>query len=65
MVDVVSFDAVPAFTDHRRFTPTNPQSGSLLNDLIDFLQCVHQLLVVVAPDLVLRDEVPVDVVQLG
>ena len=65
LVDVVSFDAVPTFTDHRRFTPSNSQSGSLLNDLIDLLQCVHQLLVVVAPDLVLRDKVPVDVVQLG
>ena len=65
LVDVVGFDAVPTFTDHRRFTPTNPQSGSLLNDLIDLLQCVHQLLVVVAPDLVLGHQVPVDVVQLG
>ena len=64
MVDVVSFNAVPALTDHRRFTPTNSQSGRLLNDLVDFLQCLHQLPVVVAPDLVLRHQVPVDVVQL-
>lgn len=63
-MDVVGFNAVPALADHSRFTPANSQSGGLLNDLIDFLQSLHQLLVVVAPDLVLRDQVPVDVVQL-
>ena len=65
MVDVVSLNAVPTLTDHRRFTPTNSESGRLLDDLIDFLQCLHQLVVVVAPDLVLGHQVPVDVVQLG
>ena len=64
LVDVVGFDAVPTLTDYHRFTPTNPQSSRLLNNLIDFLQCLHQLLVIVAPDLVLRHQVPVDVVQL-
>jgi hypothetical protein len=40
------------------------QSRSLLDDLVDLLQGFHQLLVVVAADLVAGDEVAVDVVQL-
>ena len=65
LVDVVSFDAVPTLTDHRGLAPTNPQPCCSLNDLIHFLQSLHELLVVVTADLVLGDQLTVDVVQLG
>ena len=65
LVDVVSFDAVPALADHCRLAPPNPQSGGFLDDLIDFLQGLHQLLVVVTPDLVLRDKVAINIVKLS
>ena len=64
LVDVVSFDTVPTLTDHCRLAPPDPQPGGLLDYLVDFLQRLHELLVVVTPDLVLRDKVPVDIVQL-
>ena len=64
MVNIVSFDAVPTLADHSGLAAPYPESGGLLDDLVDLLQSLHQLLVVVAPDLVLRDKVPVDIVQL-
>ena len=40
------------------------EPASPLDDLVDLLEGLHQLLVVVAPDLVAGYQVPVQVVQL-
>ena len=64
LVDVVSLDAAPALVDHGGLAAPDPEPRRLLDDLVDLLERVHQLLVVVAADLVLTHQVAVDVVQL-
>ena len=50
---------------HVLLIPLTPEPSRPLYDLVNFLERVHELLVVVGADLVAGDEVPVDVVQLG
>ena len=64
LVDVVCLDAAPALVDHGGLAAPDPEPRRLLDDLVDLLERVHQLLVVVAADLVLAHQVAVDVVQL-